>query len=192
MGKLYVFMGKSAVGKDTLFARVLEKHKELRHIIPYTTRPIRKGEVEGDAYHFVSIPQMEQMQKAKKIAEIRCYDTVNGPWYYFTADDGQIDFTKENSCIISTLEGFESLREYFGKEKVVPIYIQVPDFVRLNRSLEREKGQKEPCVAEVCRRFLADEEDFSDEKLKKAGIEGGILNINLEEAIKDIEKVLEL
>ena len=52
----------------------------------------------------------------------------------------------------------------------------------------REKEQKNPCVAEVCRRFLADEADFSEEKLQQAGITEEILNVSLQEALEEIEK----
>ena len=55
------------------------------------------------------------------------------------------------------------MQNYFGKENVIPIYIQVDDGVRLERALERERTQKEPKYAELCRRFLADEKDFSEE-----------------------------
>ena len=54
----------------------------------------------------------------------------------------------------------KKMQNYFGKENVIPIYIQVDDGVRLERALERERTQKEPKYAELCRRFLADEKDF--------------------------------
>ena len=120
--------------------------------------------------------------------ECRCYETVKGLWNYFTADDGQINLEEANSCLISTLEGYMGIRNYYGVQQVVPLYIAVDDFVRMDRSLKREKEQKNPCVAEVCRRFLADEVDFSEEKLQQAGITEEILNVSLQEALEEIEK----
>lgn len=189
MGKLYVIMGKSAAGKDSLYHCLVERHPELRTVITYTTRPLRKGEENGKEYYFVNEKQMEQMRQDGKIAECRRYDTVHGPWYYFTADDGQIDFEKsEDYVIISTLEGYVNLKEYYGSSYVEPIYIVVDDFLRLERALEREKCQQSPCVAEVCRRFLADEEDFAEEKLRHAEILQGIWNHDFEQAMNEIEK----
>ena len=52
----------------------------------------------------------------------------------------------------------------------MPIYIDVEDGTRLTRALEREKKQEHPKYAEMCRRFLADSVDFSDENLSKLGI----------------------
>ena len=51
MGKIFCVMGKSATGKDTIFQKLLDK-LDLKRIIPYTTRPIRDGEVSGREYHF--------------------------------------------------------------------------------------------------------------------------------------------
>lgn len=191
MGRLYVFMGKSASGKDTLYHLVMKQYPQLLTVIPYTTRPARAGEEEGREYHFVTEEQFWQMVHAGKIIEYRCYQTVKGPWYYFTADDGQIDFDRGDYCLISTLEGYEKLRVFFGSDRVIPLYIQVPDLVRIQRSLAREGEQENPCVAEVCRRFLADEEDFSEEKLKQAGIRTGIVNEDLACAQAQIEEIFQ-
>ena len=190
MGKLFVFMGKSASGKDTLYREIMKRHREIKKVIPYTTRPIRAGETEGEEYHFVTVEQLREMEREGKVVECRCYETVKGPWYYFTADDGQIDFGSGDSCLISTLEGFEKIRDYYGRNQVVPLYIEVPAIERMRRSLERESQQESPCVAEVCRRYLADEKDFSEENLRRAGIEHAIQNVVLKEALEEIEKIL--
>lgn len=190
MGKLFIFMGKSASGKDTLYQKIMERNPELKSVIPYTTRPVRRGETEGKEYHFVTEEQLREWEKENKVVECRCYHTVRGDWYYFTADDGQIDFDRGNYGMISTLEGYEKIRQYYGEEKVEPIYIEVEDFVRMERSLNREKQQDNPCVAEVCRRYLMDEKDFAEEKLKKAEITKRVKNENLEEAICQIEAIL--
>ena len=172
MGKLFCIMGKSASGKDSLFKELMEDESlSLHEIVPYTTRPIRAKEVEGREYHFVSIPQFMAMDAAGKVIERRTYQTVAGPWHYFTADDGQIDLSKGNFLLIGTLEAYLKLRDYFGTENVVPLYIEVEDGDRLERAIRRERKQASPNFAEVCRRFLADAEDFSEEKLQAAGID---------------------
>lgn len=191
MGKLFVIMGKSAAGKDSLYKRLMEQNAELKEIVSYTTRPIREGETEGKEYHFVTEHQMEELREQGRIAECRKYDTVRGPWYYFTADDGQIDFESGDSYVlISTLEGYEKLRHFYGKDNIVPIYIEVDDFERLERAVKRERQQKSPCVAELCRRFLADEEDFSEERLRAAEVSNRIINNDLEQALKQMEKLI--
>ena len=58
------------------------------------------------------------MRDEGRIIEYRCYHTVMGDWYYFTADDGQID-DSHDYVITMVLEGYESLRDYFGSDRVV-------------------------------------------------------------------------
>ena len=190
MGKLYVFMGKSAAGKDTLYHQVMERFPALLPVTPYTTRPVRTGEEEGKEYHFVTEERFRELEREGKIVEYRCYETVKGPWYYFTADDGQLDFDKGDYILISTLEGYEKLQAAFGIGSIVPVYIEVDDLERLERAVRRERSQVSPCVPELCRRFLADEEDFSEERLQMAGIEMRIVNEDLETAVENVEKLI--
>ncbi len=193
MGKLYVIMGKSATGKDSLYQAMVERHPELQEIVTYTTRPIRAGETYGKEYFFVSKEEMYEMREQGKIIECRRYETVHGPWFYFTANDGQIDLsTEKNYILISTLEGYEKLQGFYGIENIVPVYIEVDDMERLERAVKREKSQKSPCAQELCRRFLADEEDFTKEKLKMAGIERRIRNDDFEVAVQNIEKLMSI
>ena len=67
-----------------------------------------------------------------------------------------------------------------------PIYIEVEDGLRLSRALERERMHKEPKYKELCRRFLADADDFSDEKLKDAGIDKRFVNTDIDSVLKEI------
>lgn len=128
------------------------------------------------------------METAGKIIELRAYQTVHGIWKYFTADDGQIDIAGENNyLIIGTLEAFIQFRAYFGADVVIPIYITSDDGVRLERALKRERKQEQPKYAEMCRRFLADEQDFSEEKLAEAKIERRFMNVELDILQKEIE-----
>ena len=181
MGKIFYLMGKSSSGKDTLYRKLNEENRYgLKSIVSYTTRPIRGGEQDGREYHFVSVDAFERMKDTGKVIEYRSYNTVHGIWYYFLADDGQIDLENESYLLIGTLEGYESLVSYFGKDRIVPIYLEVDDGIRLQRALDRERSQPSPKYAELCRRYLADQEDFSEEKLEKNGIGIRFNNENIE------------
>ncbi len=185
MSKIYMIMGKSATGKDTIYARLMKRRDlKLKKIVPYTTRPMREGETDGVTYHFCSDQKLAELTEAGKVVEKRTYQTVYGPWNYFTVDDDQIDLTKQQDyLIIGTLEAFIHIRDYYGKRRVVPIYIEVEDGIRLTRALGREKKQKEPKYDEMCRRFLADQQDFSEENLKKAGVRKRFVNLSLKTTV---------
>lgn len=187
MGKIYCVMGKSSSGKDTIYARLMSQDDfNLKKIIPYTTRPIREGETDGENYHFCTEDQLRELEAAGKIIELRAYDTVYGVWKYFTVDDGQIDLAEDSYMLIGTLDTYTKIREYFGKDAVVPIYIEVEDGERLQRALNREKLEAEPKYAELCRRFLADSKDFSEENLQKAQIDVRFQNLILEDTIQKV------
>lgn len=180
-------MGKSATGKDTIYKRLLEsKELNLKKVIGYTTRPIRAGEKNGSEYFFINQEELEGLRKDGKIIEIREYHTVHGLWNYFTVNDSQINLNKDNYLMIGTLESYEQIRNYYGEEFVYPIYIEVEDGIRLTRALEREKKQDNPKYAELCRRYLADEEDFKEENLIRLGIKTKYQNQEINQCVSTI------
>ncbi|MCD7752319.1 MAG: guanylate kinase [Lachnospiraceae bacterium] len=187
MGKIIVLMGKSACGKDTIFNMLQrEDSLKLKRIVPYTTRPMREGEENGREYFFVTGERFEQMRRQGQVIECRTYQTVHGPWTYFTAQDEQLDLEQGSCLTIATLEAYNSFVQYFGSEKVLPLLITLEDGVRLQRALDRERAQEHPRYEEMCRRFLADSEDFSEENIAKAGILRRFENRELSGCVREI------
>ena len=184
-------MGKSASGKDHIYAR-LAAHEGLglKKLVLYTTRPIRAEEENGKPYYFVDDKKLEEFRSSGNLIEARAYHTVHGIWNYFTADDGQVDLENADYLGIGTLESYVKMREYYGKENVCPVYIEVEDGERLARALKRERGQEIPRYEEMCRRFLADQEDFSEEKIAAAGITRKFQNVDLEECVEEIAEYI--
>ena len=191
MSKIYYLMGKSSSGKDTIYKKVLEELPHLKKIISYTTRPIRQGEVDGEEYYFVDEETLAKLEKEGKVIEQRSYNTVHGIWKYFTACDGQIDLEKHDYIVIGTLASYNDMCRYLGEGNLVPIYIQIEDGIRLERALKRERAQEDPKYEELCRRFLADSEDFSEENLEDARITRRFDNENLQDCLKEVIKYIE-
>lgn len=188
MGKIYYMMGKSSSGKDTLFQMLIKDSGcALSTIVPYTTRPMRDGERDGVEYYFCEDAKVQELQEQGRLIELRSYQTVQGVWHYFTAADEQVDLQHHSYLMIGTLESYLNVREYYGKEHVFPIYIEVEDGVRLQRALDRERKQKNPAYEELCRRFLADAKDFSEEKLREAEITRRFCNVTLPEVLQEIK-----
>ena len=174
MKKLFVILGKSSTGKDSILKYVIKYHEDsLYKIIPYTTRPIRSNEMNGKDYNFVTEEQMNNLKSY--IIVTRCYDSyMGGKVYYFTVIDDAFYRSNKNGIIIGTLESLKSFKEKLAdKLEIVPIYITVDDYTIISRSIEREKSNNGTNYKEICRRFIADCEDFSDERLKEAGINRG-------------------
>ena len=172
MGYLYVLMGKSATGKDSIYKKLLENAElNLKEVVLYTTRPMRKKETDGVEYHFVTEDRLKELRSAGKVIEERCFNTIAGPWYYFTVNDGKMDLTTGDYICINTLAGFNQIKKYLGNDRVKPVYIEVSDIELIKRAVKREEKQTNPNVTELCRRFLADNADFSEENLRLSEID---------------------
>ena len=192
MPEIAFLMGKSSSGKDHIFKAVVEDESLcLNTITMYTTRPMRAGEKEGVEYYYVDNEKALELEAADKVIEMRTYNTVYGEWKYFTVDDGQIRLgSGDKYIVIGTIEAYNKFCAYFGKEAILPIYIEVDDGIRLQRAIKREQKQEVPHYEEMCRRFLADQEDFSEENIREAGIKLRFANENLELCVENIIKYI--
>lgn len=163
--KLIAIMGKAGSGKDTILRNAttmlktedLEKYNKCYHkVIPFTTRLPRDDEVDGYDYHFVGAEQITDWVENGSIAQIADF---NG-WLYGTTWDAY-DEGKINIGIFSP-KAIEHLQDY-GDMYISVIQVTASDKERLLRQLNREDN---PSVKEIVRRYLADEEDFSEKELK--------------------------
>ncbi len=183
---LFYLMGKSASGKNAVYEYLLQDSTlALEALIPWTTRPIRAKELEGVEYHFTDEEGLRRLEQAGRVIEKRTYLTEHGPWTYFTVDD-----ETHPSCDrigIGTLESFLKIKDYYPEGYVVPVYIEVEDGLRLSRALKRERKPGNHRYEEMCRRFLADQKDFSEENLHAAGIRRRFKNeTNREECFQEV------
>jgi guanylate kinase len=184
-------MGKSSSGKDSVYRRLMEDSRlNLTRLVTGTTRPIREGEKNGVEYFFYTQEQFQELLHMGRIVECRSYDTVHGIWNYFTVAT-ELDVAHRDYLIINTLEAYVKLREYFGSKVLVPIYLEVDDGLRLQRALDRERAQAKPRYQELCRRFLADEADFSPENLEREQIQPIFQNRVLETTVNEVAEYIQ-
>lgn len=171
MGKFIYIMGKSASGKDTI-AKILKEKLGIKSYVMYTTRPMRAGEEEGVDYFYTTEDKIEEYRNNGKLIESRTYQTVHGPWTYATVNDDQLE--GDNDIIgLGTLESYVKVKNFFkekGNESLLPVYIEIDEETRRQRAIKREEQQENPKWEEMERRLKADNIDFSEEKLKAAGI----------------------
>ena len=187
MGRIFYLMGKSSTGKDSFYKQLIsDETLGLKKIVMYTTRPIRAQEKNGEEYFFVNDERLARLEADGKVIERRSYNTVHGVWHYFTVCDDQIDLSKDSYVVIGTLESYVASKKYFGEGVLVPIYIEVDDGIRLQRALDREREQSKPKYREMCRRFIADSDDFSEENIAAAGITRRFENDVFEKCLAEI------
>lgn len=148
--KVVALFGESASGKDTIQKWLVSNNKNFKGIISCTTRPMRDNEEDGVDYHFLSIDEFEKNIDGKKMLE---YTKFNN-WYYGT----NIKELKKNKVNVGVfnIAGIHSLLQD-SRLEVTPVYVFAPNKTRLLRALNREDN---PNCYEICRRFLADTEDF--------------------------------
>ena len=189
MTNLFYIMGKSASGKDTIYKKI-KNVININEYIPYTTRPIRTGEIDGIDYNFITNEKIKEFQQDNKIIESREYKTVHGLWVYATVADKQLEIDG-NILTIGTLESYNKIKQYFKKDlqtKILPIYIKIDEPERRRRAILREERQEKPKFKEMERRLKADNIDFSNEKLKESGIseKETFENYNIDECVSKI------
>lgn len=151
--KILALFGKSASGKDTIQNWIVSNYPKITNkIVSCTTRPPRSNEQEGVDYFFLTDEQF-----ATKVLDGSMLEATSfREWFYGTALD-QLDPDKINVGVFN-ITGIECVIED-PRLEVEPVWIHASDKTRLLRSLNREAN---PDCAEICRRFQADEKDFSE------------------------------
>ncbi|MBQ9349290.1 MAG: guanylate kinase [Oscillibacter sp.] len=164
MGRIFCIVGKSASGKDTLYRAILDGPPPCPDpVLPCTTRPMRDGERDGVDYRFVTEARLRELEAAGCVVEKREYHTVQGLWIYFTpAFPLEAD---RDRLLIITPEGVRGIAARYGADRVRTILLDVDDRTRIHRCVEREDAQSRPDYEELCRRFLADQRDFAEERV---------------------------
>ena len=143
-------------------------------------------EKEGEEYHFLLEEEFLKLLSEGKMMESRSYDTAFGLWYYGTAyEEGFREKDKGFLCI-GTLESYNSIKDYLGQEFIQPVYIELEDELRLSRAKAREQGSDPKALEELERRFQADNKDFSEEKLREAGIKKRYHNLDFDKCVEEI------
>lgn len=151
MIKIIAFFGPSSSGKDTL-AKILSERPDISEIVSCTTRPMRDYEKNGIDYYFLTNEEFGEKVLNGTMLEA----TTFRDWFYGTPLES-LDKNKINVGVFNKQE-IECLLSD-NRLEVIPIYVACEDKKRLIRSLERESN---PDCEEICRRFLADLQDFEE------------------------------
>jgi guanylate kinase len=150
---IVAIIGPSASGKDTMLHRILNSAPDFNEIAEYTTRPKRDNK--DNAYMFLSNAEM-----ANKVASGEVFSQVifNNSWVY-AFDKLSLNKDKINIGVFSPAQITRLFKENNLNFGLYLLYMDASDKTRLMRSLQRESN---PDCAEICRRFLADKEDFNN------------------------------
>lgn len=140
-----VLIGESASGKSSVEKELV--NLGFNHVVSYTTRPPRKGEIDGVDYHFISETQFNDMMHNDEF----CENSTYRGWRYGSA---KADY-KGKTVIVANPHGLRQISKQFELD-VYSVYINIPRNERLIKLLERGDN-----VDEACRRSLSDEGQFT-------------------------------
>ena len=145
-----VLCGKSGAGKNTVG---LEMEKlGYKKIVTYTTRPMRKGEVNGVDYHFVSENEFQKLLDEARFAETASYAASFGFCRYGSLEE---DYGQDKTYVILNPIGLKAVKE--SGADIFVAYLYADDTVLAKRLKERGDKHKE-----ITRRLASDMRDFAD------------------------------
>lgn len=181
---IFCLLGKSASGKDTILNQVI-KNGIVENIISTTTRPMRSNERKGVSYHFITKDEFLKKIDNGDFLEVTQYKVAvdNDTWYY-GIDNTKLDANKNYITILNP-DGYRQIKAKIGSENVVGILVLADDKERLMRSLTRDINVN---TLEVCRRFLADYEDFKNVENEVKYI---VKNRELQQSVNIVNKIIE-
>ncbi|AUH49771.1 guanylate kinase [Chromobacterium sp. ATCC 53434] len=142
IGNIYIVVAPSGAGKTSLVAALLQAEPSVELSVSYSTRAARKGEVDGQHYHFVERAVFDEMVARGDFlehAEVygNCYGT-SAPWI-----QGRLDAGRDILLEIDW-QGAEQVREVFPD--AIGIFIAPPSIEELERRLRGRDTDTEDVI----------------------------------------------
>lgn len=178
-GLILILSAPSGAGKTSLCRELFKSFPDMKESVSYTTRTPRAGEVEGEAYHFVSNEVFERMVAEDAFAE---WAEVHGNRYgtaLRTLEDARkngVDLVLDIDC-----QGALKLKEQF--DGGVFVFIMPPSMEELRRRLEHRSSDAQ----EVIERRIA---RAADEIKESRWYDFIIINDNFEVACQELAAIV--
>jgi guanylate kinase len=176
--KIFVFTGPYGAGRKTV-ADMVGQTLEMQRVIPYTTRPRRSVEVDGQDYHFVSEETFQEMKENGEFIEDITLDDIN----YGIRESDITHYLKKTGVIYLILNhyGADILKRAYG-DKVIRIFIHTdPETIMKN---QQERGYSD----EVVRRHL---KYYDEEMAYKDPCEHSFANNDLAHTVFAVTEAIE-
>ena len=147
-----IIFGKTASGKSRIVDELVKQG--YKKIVTTTTRPTRKGEIDGVDYNFISEEEYEQLINTRYFAEWKKYDTAEGVWYYGSPLD-EISRSDNKSIVILTPDGYRDIKDELDDHIAIYIYAN-------NKTIRSRLSNRGDKKEEADRRIKQDNKDFKD------------------------------
>ena len=141
-GKLFVLSAPSGAGKTTLCKEMLERFPQLSFSVSHTTRPPRKGEVDGRDYFFIDRASFESGIERGIWVE---WALVHGNYYGTSLSVVNTTLEGSGNLILDIdVQGAKQIVEAFPD--AVTIFIMAPDLEILERRLRSRSTDSEEVI----------------------------------------------
>ncbi|MFP4557395.1 MAG: guanylate kinase [Bacteroidales bacterium] len=180
-GKLIIFSAPSGSGKTTIVRQLLSKYKNLEFSVSACSREMRKGEVDGHDYHFLTPDEFRKKIDNHEFVEWE--EVYPGSYYGTLKSELERIWGKGNHVVFDVdVIGGANLKEQFG-DRALAIFIMPPSVEELQKRLENRGTDTAESIAKRVGK--------ANEEMKYAkGFDALIVNDNLETAIADAEKIV--
>jgi len=178
-GNVIVVTGPSGVGKGSIISKVLDDLKGIVLSISTTTRSPRPGEKDGVHYYFKSIDEFKELINTGKMLEWAKFADN----YYGTFKDTVEKELEIGNDVLLEIDVQGALNVKKQMPEAILIFIYPPSIEELKRRLTGRNTES----AEVIQKRL----NIALNELKMAEkFDYKIINDNLDNAIKDLEKLI--
>lgn len=179
-GSLIIISGTTCAGKGTVIKKLLERNKNMVLSLSYTSRPIRKGEVDGIDYKFISHEEFERKIKNGDFLE---YAKVRYGEYFGTPKENIENLLEAGKDVILEIDvqGAKQIKEKLPE--TILIFIMAPSMEEVKR---RIKARGAETAEQIVDRFQTAYREINE--VNKYNYV--VVNDNLEEAIQKVEAIL--
>lgn len=181
-GKIIIISAPSGCGKSTIINELLRRGEiDLEFSVSATSRPPRKGEVDGVNYYFLSEEQFRNAIADGKFVE---YEEVYPGRFYGTLRSEVERKCSEGHNVVLDIDvkGGVNVKKMFG-DQAISIFILPPSVEELKHRLEGRGTDSPEAIAE--RVGKAEYElSFAD------GYDIQVVNDNLDEAVEDTGRII--
>jgi guanylate kinase len=178
-GKLFVITAPSGTGKTTIIDIIRKKVEEIGYSISHTTRPPRRGEVNGVHYYFVTRKDFEKMIEAHGFVEWAIvYDHLYG------TSVSNVDSTLSSGkdlLLDLDIQGAQEIKKQFPEATL--IFILPPSLKTLHERLKRRSAQDDTNIALRMEKVV-------EEIRKCRDYDFLIINDDLNQAAREVEAII--
>jgi guanylate kinase len=180
-GLMFVLSSPSGAGKTTITRALLKNNADLEISISATTRQRRPGEVDGQDYYFVDIPQFNAMIEAGEMLE---HAKVFNNYYGTPRLPVEEALNRGNDVIFDIdWQGTQQLRE-IARDDLVTVFILPPNAKELERRLRARAQDPEETI-----RHRMDK--AADEMTHYSEYDYVLINNNVDHAIQQAQHILD-